>query len=563
MVALNAIGAVVLILAGLIWSATRGADQRATVEAYAEAWRAGDYPAMWRQTSRDAGDAVQSDQAFAELFQQAAATATALRWNIGTPVDRGDGDWELPVTVRTRAFGLVRGMVPLRVIDEDSTARIAWRANAVFPGLGEGEQLAAETQLPPRATLLARDGTVLAEGPSRTGKAGAPAADIVGSLGPAAPEDAARLRALGFPDNAQVGTSGLERILNDQLSGTPGGTLRAGDRVIGRQAPRQAPPVKSSIDPEVQAAAVTALAGRSGGAVALDPRTGEVLGVSGVGFSGLQPPGSTFKIITVSGALEAGITKPDASFPAESAAVLSGVRLENSFGESCGGTLVVSFAKSCNSVFAPLGAKLGAERLVRTAEAFGFNQAPGLAGAATPTIPQAAALGDDLGVGSAAIGQGAVQATALTMATVAATIADGGRRPRITALAAGDRPAPTTSAVSAATARKVERMMLAVVRPGGTGSSAVITGVPVAGKTGTAELKNTCGPDQDPADGSCAADGDPANTTAWFTSYAPAGPKRRPRAAVAVMLIGAGHGGDTAAPAARSVLVAALKATRP
>jgi cell division protein FtsI/penicillin-binding protein 2 len=228
------------------------------------------------------------------------------------------------------------------------------------------------------------------------------------------------------------------------------------------------------------------------------------------------------------------------------AAQLSGVRLENANGESCGGTLVQSFAQSCNSVFAPLGAKLGAKRLVATAEHFGFNEPTGIPGFVTSTIPAAGQGGDDLAVGSTAIGQGEVQATPLQMALVAATIGDRGRRPRLH-LVLGERPT-YTRATSARVAHTVKNMMIAVVQ-GGTGTSAAIPGVVVAGKTGTAELGNTV--DQQGNKNENAPE-----TDAWFAAFAPA---RHPRVAVGVLLVQAGAGGDVAAPAAQSILSAALQ----
>lgn len=547
-----------------VWMTTRGPDETAAVDRYAQSWRQGDYAAMYRQLSGAVRKRV-DEGAFTAAFEEAASTATTLRLVIGTPKRRGEHRWSLPVGVTTKAFGPIGGYVDLTTVRDGDEFRVGWQPHQVFPRMRPGETLSRTTTMPPRGALLARDGTILAQGPARTGNGGPAAADIVGSLGPIPADQQDRYADLGYPPQTQVGINGLERIFDEQLGGAPGGTLRSGDRVIAQRAARPSPPVRTSIALSVQNAAVAALAGRTGGVVALAPATGEILGAAGGAFSILQPPGSTFKIITVSGALERGLVTPGTVFPAETAATLSGVRLENSFGEYCGGTLVIAFAKSCNSVFAPLGAKLGAERLVKTAEAFGFNSAIALPGAATPTIPPATEIGsDDLAVGSTAIGQGKVLSSALEMAIVAATIGLDGRRPQVTAQAGRWRHAPTTRSISARTAKQVARMMLAAVGPAGTGGAAAISGVKVAGKTGTAELRTVdpdCEPDPDVPD-KCPVSGDPANTDAWFTAYAPAD-AAVPRVAVAVLLVASGHGGSTAAPAARSVLVAGLKATRP
>jgi len=329
----------------------------------------------------------------------------------------------------------------------------------------------------------------------------------------------------------------------------------------------------------VQQAAVTALGGQYGGIVALAPATGQILAVAGIGLNSVQPPGSTFKMVTVTGVLQAGIAHTGTMFPYGTYATLDGVKLNNANGESCGGTLALAFAVSCNSVFAPLGVRLGAARLVATAERFGFNQEPGIPGAAESTIPAASEIQGELDVGSTAIGQGQVQASALEMATVAATIADGGVRPRVTfapgaassagsASSAGASPATGVRVTSAAVARTVRRLMIGVVREG-TGTAAAIPGVTVAGKTGTAELKtqSSCPSSSETSSSesgskesgtnSCqGAANEASNTDAWFAAFAPA---LHPRVVVGVLLVKDGAGGATAAPVAREVLEAGLQ----
>ncbi|MDP9385274.1 MAG: penicillin-binding transpeptidase domain-containing protein, partial [Actinomycetota bacterium] len=554
-----ALGAVVAaLLAAGVFAATRGgADPGLRVAGdFARAWERGNHAEMHALLSAH-GKRRASARRLARTYARIAETATIERVATGTPVASGDGAYTVPVRLRTRIFGDVRGRVRIPVSGEadDGSLGVDWSSTMAFPGLRRGERLTRATELAPRADILARDGTPLADGPSRVSELGALAAEIAGRLGPIPDDRRAAYARLGVPEGTSVGLTGLEREFDERLIGRPGGTLRAGERVLARAEPRQGSSVRTSIDPSLQAAAVEALAGRFGGVAVLRPQTGEVLALAGIAYSAPQPPGSTFKIVTLAGALEAGTVRRSARFPEQTATTLEGVELENANGEVCGGSLSYSFAESCNSVFAPMGAKLGAERLVAAAERFGFNERPSVRGAAPSTIPDPGEIGDDLSLGSHAIGQGRTLATPLQMASVAATIAQGGRRV-LPSLLRGGGDAKAVRATTPEVARIIGRFMRRVVTEG-TGTAAAIKGVKVAGKTGTAELRDTT---KDPATGEDVAPGeraghDPSDTDAWFTAYAPAG---RPRVAVAVLLVGQGSGGETAAPAARQVIQAAL-----
>jgi cell division protein FtsI/penicillin-binding protein 2 len=347
-------------------------------------------------------------------------------------------------------------------------------------------------------------------------------------------------RLAGTPATGAL-VSGLRRRFTVRLNGRPGAELRFGDRVVKRVPIHRARNVRATIRRGLQRAAVSALGSRLGGVAVLRPSDGSVLALAGLAVSAPQPPGSTFKIVTLSAALQAGIAKPSSSYPVRTFATLSGVRLRNASDESCGGSLANAFAVSCNSVFAPLGAKLGARRLVRMAQAFGFNEQPRVPAAKVSRISPPSRLRDALAVGASAIGQDRDLATPLQMASVAAVIGEGGVRakPRVVR----SDPVIRRRVVPSRVAGQVRTMMIGVVR-GGTGTAAQVPGVEVAGKTGTAELRPTAG-----------GAPDPRNTDAWFVAFAPAG---NPRYAVAVMLVGAGAGGAAAAPIARSVLSAAL-----
>jgi penicillin-binding protein A len=568
--------AVVAFLLGVIFGAGhRDSPLQSVAEQFARAWTRGDYATMYRDIDVAAQHRI-SLSSFAAAYETAARTATT---SAITLLDQarsvGSGTIVVPMRVRTRLFGTLTEGLRLKAESESEGARIVWSHALVFPGLRVGEVLSRQTTLPRRAPLLARDGTVLADGsPSGAGARDSPlgpaGAGVIGEVGRLPSSRLSELEYQGVPAEAIVGTSGLELALDDELRGRPGGELLAGTRIIARVTAEPSAAVRTTIFPALQRAAATALGGQLGGVVAMNPESGQILAVAGLGIDDLQPPGSTFKMVTLTAALEAKVARESTVFPYATSTTLDGVKLENANGESCGGSLALAFAVSCNSVFAPLGVKVGAGRLVATAERFGFNHRPGVEGAVESTLPDASQIKGELDLGSTAIGQGQVQASALQMVTIASTIAEAGRRPTPNFQA---HRAAHPRVIAAATAHTVRRLMIDVVRDG-TGTAAAIPGVVVAGKTGTAELGiPRCPSGEGGSEGGKSGGGeeaeekkageacssgskDPHNTDAWFAAFAPA---LHPRIAVGVLLVKDGAGGETAAPVAKQVLEAGLR----
>jgi peptidoglycan glycosyltransferase len=540
--------AVAAFVVGVIEATAPARDERALAQHYASDWARGDFAGMYALLDAASRRALTEPQ-FVSAYQRAAMTATLVRL-VPRAVSGPDGNLlHVRMRVSTRIFGDLRETLELTFSGSGSGARVHFTKAALFPGLVGSQQLSRRVALPPRAGLFARDGTPLAEGPERSSPIPNVAGEIVGTLGPIPAAQATIYAADGYPAAAKVGLDGLERIFQQQLAGTPGGTLEAGTRVLARSVPVPGHAVTTTIDPAIEAASIAAMGNRLAGIAAIDPRNGQVLALSGIAFSAPQPPGSTMKIITITGVLEAGIAKLSSTFPIQTSATIAGYTLQNAGGEACGGTLLNAFAVSCNSVFAPLGVRLGGARLVSIAERFGFNQPPPFPGADESTIPSPGAIGGALAVGSSAIGQGKVLTTPLEMVDAGATIAMGGRRP-IPTLRLHARPRFVPVA-SPAVAAEVQRAMIAVVQYG-TGTSAQIPGVTVAGKTGTAELRDTVTP---PGGTPLTAAQLAAATDAWFVGYAPVG---APRIAVAALFPSSGYGGATAAPAVHDVLAAAL-----
>ena len=435
---------------------------------------------------------------------------------------------------------------------------ISWDPAAMWPEHDGATGLRVTRKWPRRAPILDRKGKTLAVGPAaaRRYPFGASAGSTVGHIGTLTKEEAADLPLeAGYQRGDLAGVSGMELAFDERLTGTPGlrvevveGRERVG--TLLRSKPQPGKPVKTTLDMRVQQAAASAYGGTTGGAVVLDPATGDLLAVVSsaelnpanyVGakdvhpfnraLSGLYPPGSSLKVMTGAAALETDVV--DLSTRLSGPAEYKGVR---NFESGEFGTLDFATAVkfSVNTAFAQIAEDLGPRRLTKYARAFGFNRPPEMAlGAATSSFPRPEDEGD-LMWGS--IGQAQVLATPLQMATVAATIANRGRRmePRISFAVKpeGER------VVSKKTAATMTRLMENVV-DGGTGTGARISGVRVAGKTGTAEVDV----------------GGKRMNHAWFVAFAPAD---GPKLAVAVVSELGGVGGQVAAPLARAILQSTL-----
>jgi peptidoglycan glycosyltransferase len=566
---------------GVISSA--GNPEQDMAKRFVDDWAQQDFKAMHDELS-DSAQAQYSASDLASAYGQAQAAATA------TAIDPGDADGpksvngtdvvDVDVGVTTNLFGDVDGTLRLPL----DGGKVAWNPYLTFPGLAPGERVGRRLTLGRRAPIMAKHGVALATGPTsnRSSPLGSDAIDVAGETGLPDSERQAQLQRAGYPTNQATGVSGLELGFNSRLAGKPSGQLLAvregtslpdvpsgaKGRVLASTQGSPGQPVRTTIDPRLQTITVNALGGQSGGAVVLNAKNGNVMALAGSAYSAPQPPGSTFKVITTTAALEGHDVKLTDTFPVVSEInpdPANGARVvHNAHDELCGGTFVQAFAKSCNSVFAPLGVKVGAKRLVETSERYGFNQTPSLynQSATQATKPNPMTIPTDFSEDTShtelsvtAFGQGRVLATPLGMASVAQTIANGGVRSptpivKDPALKSDADPVQVTSRENA---RVLTGLMRAVVTSG-TGVQANIPGIQVAGKTGTAELGPK--PGQPPA-----APGE-ENTVeqivdGWFICFAPA---RNPKLAVAVMLIDAsGDGGSTAAPIAREILESGLK----
>lgn len=394
----------------------------------------------------------------------------------------------------------------------------------------------------------------------------------------------------GYYNPALGSATGIERAMNADLSGTGSNAFFAEiERLLSGQ-PQTGFSVELSLNTAAQRAAYEALQGLQGAVIAIEPKTGRILAMASTpGFDtnqlathdataantiyesldddpanplynraiagGLNPPGSTFKILVAAAAYASGDWTPESTLPNPARYQLPGSSntVSNAWGGACGAGETVTIAEalrlSCNIPMAELAVELGDKKIFEMAEKFGFNRSFETPLSSTPSsYPRTL---DDAQTALTGFGQGQVTATPLQIAMVAAGIANDGvvMNPHMVDAVIGNdlsvlRAFENTEfgrAIDADIADEVTAAMVAGVSTGAA-QGARIDGIDVAGKTGTAENGNK-------------------PHTLWFTGFAPADD---PAVAVAVVVEdGGGQGqsgsGDSiAAPIAKKVIEAVL-----
>ncbi len=463
------------------------------------------------------------------------------------------------------AFGLLGLMASWVQVVAADTYRLDPR-NARFNLAQSGKE---------RGLIVSADGVVLARSD--------PDPATTGAYVRAYPEGAPFTHVVGY-SSLLFGQQGLELAYSNELRSRRDLTISDLISVIlGRDL--RPLNLQLTIDADLQRLAYQALGGQRGAVVALNPATGEVLAlVSTPSYDPglllgtdaatqwqtllddpnrpladratreIYPPGSTFKTVVATAALESGFATPDTAFPDPAEFPLPGstATVSNAGGGACNNgvstTLLRAFVRSCNTTFARVAIEVGAESIGEIADNVGFNsEIPFPWTVAQSAFPTAELTLDQAALGQSGIGERDVRATPLQMALIAAAVANQGsiQDPYLVSRifdAEGTEievidPGPARQAFSAETAAIMSQMMERVVTEG-TGRLAAVPGIRIAGKTGTAT-------------------GEEGRPHAWFIGF---GPVEQPSIAVAVFVESGGDvgesasGGSVAAPIAAQVI---------
>ncbi len=383
---------------------------------------------------------------------------------------------------------------------------------------------------------------------------------------------------LGYVGTDDAGLSGIEREYDEQLRGQPGRmqiSVDARKKWFARieKEPEAGDNLVLTIDEKIQYIAERELEQAikdthaiAGTVIVENPRTGEIMALANRptfnpnikkeirnealknrAVSDVYEPGSTFKLVTISGALEEKLTRPEEMFDCQMGSiVINGMRIRDSKPH---GLLTVSdvLAESSDVGAIKIALRLGEDRFYKYIRAFGFGQQTGIElPGETRGLTKPVNRWSKVSIGAISMGQ-EIGVSPIQLAAMVSTFANDGvwEAPRIVAATTPPQSAPQTfvfhpeherRVISAVTAAQMRQMMRAVVLHG-TGRKAVLEGYTSAGKTGTAQKV-------DPATGAY-------SRTKYVGSFAGFAPINNPAVTVAVILdsaVGLHQGGQVAAP---------------
>ena len=404
---------------------------------------------------------------------------------------------------------LVANLTYLMVIDADNVKNMSSNNHTI-----------AKEESNERGTISMSDGTILAKSEKQddgTYERVYPSGDLASHV-------------VGYY-STRFGTSGLESSWNDTLKGTRNMATVSdlldymmGTKVSGND-------IKLTLNTNVQKAAQNALSGYKGSCVVMDPTTGEVLAMASSptydasdaenvlaqasssddssllnrATQSISSPGSTFKTVTLTSAFENDVANENSIFSAPGSITLGNAKVTNYAGAGYGNvSLKTAYWYSLNTVFGQLGTQIGSKRLVESAEKFGFNQKISFdVPVAMSLMPDPdemtewetawAAAGEPVGEHTSPAGP---QTNTFQMALVASAIANDGKimQPYLVKSANNANGEVSYEAksslyktvVSKDIADRVLECMKGVITQG-TAGAASVSGVTVAGKTGTAE----------------------------------------------------------------------------
>jgi len=430
---------------------------------------------------------------------------------------------------------------------------------------------------------------------------GSVGAHVLGFLGRLRPDQVGQKGYAQLPPDTQVGQSGVERLYDGVLRGTPGERIfevsaeGSVTRVLGIRPPVRGSDLRLSLDLRTQRTAETALGNRAGAVVALDPRTGEVLalvshpsfdpnlfvgGIPSAIWKRLKgdpahplfnratqsryPPGSIFKPVVAAAGLETGVLSPDDTVRCDGKIEVGG-REFRCWEKRGHGSLALTraMAESCDVYFYRAGLRMGIDTMAAYARSLNLDRPPnlGLSRESAGVIPSPAwkkrVIGERWYPGdtlNTSIGQGYVGISPMHAALIFSAFVNGGvvPKPRLTFTADAS---PSSHKVLGWRDRTFEllraALTAAVNNERATGRNARSPWFTVAGKTGTAQVTSA------PKDGQRSSG---PEDHAWFVGYAPA---EAPAIVVAVLVEHGGHGGSNAAPIARDVMEAFLAPVGP